>query len=702
MQTERRIVCGNVGGTTAADDLRFHLHGEDDDFKVTLKIEDIRRNIYSEVPERFHDLLEIATYVYCADQAWPRGQRDAETFGANWRRQFHFVIAVSDTDFWNSAPVKACLAETLGFLSDDEYEFEFVGDPGRPSLQGFLKFSENGDHAVAPERVMLFSGGLDSLGGAVETVVSEKKRAVLVNHRSSSKLDRMFDQLVKKLAARAPECPAPYHVRVTVHKQKWMNKEYTQRSRSFLFASLGATIARMFGQDSIHFYENGVLSMNLPIAAQVVGGKATRTTHPRVIAGFRQLLSLVAGTPFKVETPFIWKTKGEVVSLIGQAGCQDMIGDSISCTHTWEITTAHPQCGTCSQCLDRRFAVLAAGMEQHDPLDRYKVDVFTGSRNREDYMIEDKTLYASYIERANEVAKVHDALEFMIRFPEAAKAVMYLPGSADSVSSRMFDMYRRHSTEVTRVLEKMFSLYAPAIIKRTHAVNSLLRVIFESHLPVSAAAVAADGEWMPDNVFRRRGDGWQVRYNGRREFTLESSRGADYLCRLLAAPGRDLQTIDMACGAAILQCDRVVEADAVAGEGLQSSSRPMVQGLGHVADHRAVKEYRAEACRLLDEVDEARQAGDDRKVAKLERDIALIAAQVSAAVGLGGKLKPTGDKRKSIRDGFRNAVNRTIRKIKETDRPFAGHLQETVKFGRLSRYQPDEDLSWEVRAVINE
>jgi len=50
--------------------------------------------------------------------------------------------------------------------------------------------------------------------------------------------------------------------------------------------------------------------MNLPVCAQVVGDSGRRvTTHPRVLAGFEKLFSLVAGSRFRVENPFVWDTK---------------------------------------------------------------------------------------------------------------------------------------------------------------------------------------------------------------------------------------------------------------------------------------------------------------------------------------------------------------------------------------------------------
>ena len=398
MENEQFIICGeetkSMAAQRGAGALCLHLYGADDDHKVTLEIEDIRQQMFKDVPTRLRDLLDIATYVFAADQAVLRGANEVETFGASWRRRFHFVVPVGDLEFWRSDETKRCLAEMLGFLSDDHYDFEFVQVTKRPSLQGFLKNLNNqGEMLGFPEQVFLYSGGLDSLGGAAEEIVNQKRRVILVNHRATEKLDKRYQTIRELLDKKATNNP-PVHIRVTVHKKKWMNKEHTQRSRSFLYVTLGATIANMLGQSNVRFYENGIVSMNLPICAQVVGGKATRSTHPRVLHEFGELLSRVLGTPFVVQNPFHWKTKGEVIDLIVRSGCPELIAPSISCTHIWEMTNEHSHCGTCSQCVDRRFAVIAANAEQHDRAEQYAVDVFTQSRTRHDKIHEDKTLFA--------------------------------------------------------------------------------------------------------------------------------------------------------------------------------------------------------------------------------------------------------------------------------------------------------------------
>jgi len=706
MGTERYIICGDAKSTVPpgheADALKLHLYGAEDDNKITLQIDDIRTQIYKEVPARFHDLLDIATYVCSADQCIERGAKDVETFGGNWRRHLRFVIPVGDVEFWQSEKVKQCLRTTLGFLSDDNYEFNFVPITKRPSFQGFLNFNDQGEMLGFPEQVIMFSGGLDSLGGAVEEIVNQKRRVILVNHRATEKLDKRYRAIRDLLNAKAPANP-PCHIRVTVHKQKWMNKEYTQRTRSFLFVSLGATIANMLGQSNVRFYENGVISMNLPVCAQVVGGKATRTTHPRVLHGFQTLLSMITSSAFTVENPFIWKTKGEVVGMIAKSGCQELIGPSISCTHTWEMTKEHSHCGTCSQCVDRRFSIIAAGADQHDPLTQYAVDVFTQSRQKNEKIHEDKTMFASYLERANQVDRMTGATAFLARYPEVARALRYLNGDPGASAQRCFDLYKRHSAEVNTVIDKMFALHSQAIRQRTLPADAMMRVVYESNLPTSVPVIPVYEEQIPDNVFRRCGGAWQVRFKGQNTFTVLPWLGASYVHYLLVSPNESRPAIDIVCSTAIDFCDQAISAKEAIDQGLQSSANPMLAHLGDISDWKAIGEYRARAQELLMDIEKARRDNNNVLEKQCEDDLVMITAKINEAVGIGGKLKKAKDKRKNIRDSFRNNVKRIIEKqIKGTDPALAAHLESAIMFGNDPRYTPEDGLKWETRPVKND
>jgi len=72
-RTEHLVLCGGVDGRRRADtkSLRLNLHGSSEN--VHLKISDIGERLVANIPSVMIDLLEIASYIYAADAAIPRG-----------------------------------------------------------------------------------------------------------------------------------------------------------------------------------------------------------------------------------------------------------------------------------------------------------------------------------------------------------------------------------------------------------------------------------------------------------------------------------------------------------------------------------------------------------------------------------------------------------------------------------------------------
>ena len=299
------ILCGGARAPRWADPdqlVRLELAGEE--ANVDLEIIDISRRLTSDVPDFLTDLIEIASYVYCADQAVTRGGEGVLDFGGHWRRHFTFHIPVRMPSLWASQNVIDVLRKTLSVLSEDTYEFRFVKRSNAVPMQQYLKFGESGSATEDLDEVLLFSGGVDSLGGTVQEAVLDKRRTALVSHRSNPKVFSRQKRLVEGLQAICHKNP-PLHVPVWVHRRGSSGREYSQRSRSFLYASLAFTVARVFGLQRIRFYENGVVSLNLPISEQAIGARATRTTHPQVLGGFTELFSLLIQERFTVENPFL-------------------------------------------------------------------------------------------------------------------------------------------------------------------------------------------------------------------------------------------------------------------------------------------------------------------------------------------------------------------------------------------------------------
>jgi hypothetical protein len=83
---------------------------------------------------------------------------------------------------WNDPKINTVLRQTLDYLSDDYYDFSFYPAKDAPLLQGFFTGFDTGAlPKQKPEQVMMFSGGLDSLAGAIEEIVVKKRMVTLVN-----------------------------------------------------------------------------------------------------------------------------------------------------------------------------------------------------------------------------------------------------------------------------------------------------------------------------------------------------------------------------------------------------------------------------------------------------------------------------------------------------------------------------------------
>ena len=327
---ERLVLCGGAKRTEDDSTLRLALDGRSQNIK--LKLEDIGKRLVKNVPDLLVDLVEIAAYVYCADQATSRGGGAQAGMGSDWRRSFRFVIPVREPDHWTNPKVLQPLGDALSFLSEDDYTFEFEKATSPVRADNYLELSDESG-AFKADEVVLFSGGLDSLSGAIEELSAGAKNVALVSHRSSPKIFERQKRLVAELKRLFKK--RLIHIPVVVTRQEPRQaQEHTQRSRSFLYAALACVIARLFGKTRIRFFENGVVSINLPISEQVVGARATRTTHPLVLELFRKFFSSAVAKSIEIENPFIWKTKADVLRSIVDHRCGPLIKDTVSCTRT--------------------------------------------------------------------------------------------------------------------------------------------------------------------------------------------------------------------------------------------------------------------------------------------------------------------------------------------------------------------------------
>ena len=430
---------------------------------MNIRFENVAKIFLKHLSPRLVDLLEIAAYVYSADCGTRRGKQWADDDSTEpWGRDLSFLVSVRDCDFWSQPQIQRLLSQVLGFLADDKYSFTFVPmERDQRHQQQYLQMGEQQDWPFYdPERVLMFSGGLDSLAGAVETPAGGG-HLVLVSHRPVSTIDarqrKLFGELKKLFPQRF------IHVPVWINKQGSFRQESTQRTRSFLYSALGAVVATSVRAQGVRFYENGVVSLNFPIADEAIRSRASRTTHPLALHLFASLYSAVTGHRFVVDNPYLFRTKAEVVASLPTHKAAHLIAHTCSCSHSMFQSKTQRHCGGCSQCIDRRFAITAAGLLAYDSQADDVSDVFVGPRkNPLDRAI------AAGLHPPMPLSWISDPrLEIGAIFStEISRAVLHEENRSE-VARKIVAMHKLHGKAVTSVLETKIAENAPGLVDGT-------------------------------------------------------------------------------------------------------------------------------------------------------------------------------------------------------------------------------------------
>jgi len=479
-QPERLVVCGGLAVPKGAAAGVLELDKNPNALpnkRIELKLNHLSEQLVDNIPPVLCDAVEVAAYVFMADRLISRGTDQMGKMNAKWRRRLRFRIPVRALAVWNSAEVRKRLSDTLNFLSDDEFSFNFeLGDPVT-RLDPFLGFEDSRAHRVQPDDVILFSGGLDSLSGAVDQLIRLNRSAVLVTHKSATNLAARQDALAERLAAKARG--GMFYAPVWVRKGDYEPIEHTQRTRSFLYITLGVAVARMFDRDSVLFFENGITTFNLPIAEHIIGTMASRTTHPKVLASFSDLFSLLLQRTVTVENKYIWHTKRDVIASLARSECGELIGATTSCASVRNLSMTAKQCGVCSQCIERRFGILAAGLEGYELSSAYETDPFVGPHGKPAHV----TLAEQHISRAARLSAMNEH-QFLSSYGQVFRALRFLPGTPHANAQQVFELHRRYGGEVMGVVNEQ--------LKKASAFDSVLTLPATSLLAMINAPVGVE------------------------------------------------------------------------------------------------------------------------------------------------------------------------------------------------------------------
>ncbi|MBN8816527.1 MAG: hypothetical protein J0J06_13895 [Sphingomonas sp.] len=381
------------------------------------------------------DFMVLAAHVHAADTRLSRASESQD----GWTREIRLVVPVSDPARWTAAA--EIVRRALDFLTGDRWTIGFRARPkpfqdiALPLPPALLDSPYDG--------ISLFSGGLDSLIGAIDRL-EDSKTPLLVSHAAEGAVSKSQDDCYKALKQ-------AYNANPFERLRVWMSfdgnlvdgvaAEHTTRGRSFLFFALGVCAGTALGKPfTLQVPENGLIALNVPLDPLRLGALSTRTTHPFHIARWNELLGAI-GVPGKLHNPYWDKTKGEMVGgCANQALLDSISAASLSCSSPakarWQgLPQGH--CGYCLPCLIRRASLFGRDKTTYSLLDLNARKLDTGQAE------------------GQQVRSFQIAIDRLAKRPELASLLIHKSGSLRDVAANvdaLAGVYGRGLAEVGRLL----------------------------------------------------------------------------------------------------------------------------------------------------------------------------------------------------------------------------------------------------------
>ena len=320
-----------------------------------------QNNIYAEFyKDEAIDMLYLSLAVFAADRLILR-----ENGEDAWSREIELYMPVLRVDKWISC--QSLVDEMLSFLTGDRWKICFrereLTEVEKKAKEKWEKVTEKN---VNISKICMFSGGLDSCIGALNLLCDKEDASdtVFVSHYGGGKGTVEYQGMLKEAFINRFNVDESNFVQnyAAIVTKKEDKKEDTTRSRSFMFFSHAIAYASAMGKEiELIIPENGLISLNIPLAYTRTGTSSTRTTHPHYMKMLQELIAEL-GLQVKIKNPFQFKTKGEMILECKNIELlKENIDKTMSCSHPdagrmfKEVEAKH--CGYCLPCIVRRASI---------------------------------------------------------------------------------------------------------------------------------------------------------------------------------------------------------------------------------------------------------------------------------------------------------------------------------------------------------
>lgn len=307
------------------------------------------------VSKEVFDFFIISASVYGIDRFIERKSNSVD----GWSREISVSFPVHNLTLWNSC--KEDLEKLLSFLTGDYWSISF-----RQENSTLPTATLKSNYTGVFEQVNLFSGGLDSLIGAMDFLKLNPTKKILFASQYDSQMHGPKGDQNKLIPKLQKLYPLQFEFIPSVEvflKESDLARETTFRSRSILFIGLALVAAQATSTSKIIVPENGTVSLNYPLSSSRRSSCSTRTTHPFVIETVSSIWKKLSINT-EIENPYEFNTKGEMVSECkDKVNLLELINESNSCgkrghrAHWEQGKKDASHCGVCMPCVYRQAAL---------------------------------------------------------------------------------------------------------------------------------------------------------------------------------------------------------------------------------------------------------------------------------------------------------------------------------------------------------
>lgn len=199
----------------------------------------------------------------------------------------------------------------------------------------------------------------------------------------------------------------------------------------------------------------------------------------------------------------------------------------------------------------------------------------------------------------------------------------------------------------------------------------------------------AKPEQKAENVFKKTGDFWTVKFQGNTA-SIKDSKGMLYIAPLLEKPHQPISALKLAAqknDTKLMNQGKVVEKKSI----IEDSGKPQ-----DLVD----KDYLTDCKQRLDEIEEelrkAEKNNDPAEKDRLERERGQIRDLLKPALNLSGKSRSFSDNVQKTRVAVTMAIIRALKNINEHHPSLYRHLDNSIQRGTDFAYQPEKKISWQL------